>query len=86
MTHCQILRIMNMQTLEKVKNEAMTLSDIDKAVLAHAIISSIDYPGSNTLGVKYEKEIKHRVQMVHEGTATGRPVGDVFSDIKARWN
>ena len=70
-----------MQTLEKVKDEAMTLSDIDKAVLAHAIISSIDYPGNNIPGTKYEQEISRRVQMVHEGTTTGRPAGEVFSNI-----
>lgn len=72
-------------TVQTVRDEAMALSLSERASLAHDLILSLDEPSDFDLGAEQETEIARRVQMVREGTARGRPVADVFRDIKAKF-
>jgi putative addiction module component (TIGR02574 family) len=74
-----------MTTIDKVRSEVMTLSASERASLAHELILSLDDPTEYDLSPVQETEIQRRLKMVREGRAFGRPVTEVFSDIKARY-
>ena len=67
------------KTVEKVRNEAMTLSPSERASLAHDLILSLDNPADYTLSLEQEAEIQRRVHRVREGRAQGRPAEEVFA-------
>jgi putative addiction module component (TIGR02574 family) len=71
--------------VQKIREEVMALSLSERASLAHDLILSLDEPSDFDLGPAQEAEIGRRVQMVREGTATGRPAAYVFRDIKAKF-
>ena len=75
-----------MSTVDKVKKDAMALSASERASLAHELILSLDHPANYELSPAQEAEIQRRLQMVREGTATGRPAADVFADIQAKFS
>ncbi len=73
-------------TIEQVTHEALSLSEEERALLAHTLLRSLD-PATGTEGAEeaWEVEIARRVARVREGTAQGRPAEDVFRDIRARY-
>lgn len=75
-----------MITVEKVRDEVMTLSASERANLAHELILSLDDPADYDLSPTQEAEIQRRVKMVRDGDAAGRPSGEVFADIRARYS
>ena len=61
--------------------DALALSDRERAELAHKILVSLDgVPDKGS-----EDEIARRVQKIRDGTAKGRPAGEVFDDIESRY-
>ena len=70
--------------MDKVRNDALALSPSERASLAHDLILSLDDPADYLLSPEQEAEIQRRVQMVREGQAKGRPVEDVFGQIKTK--
>jgi putative addiction module component (TIGR02574 family) len=74
-----------MTTLQKVRDDVLSLSASERACLAHDLILSLDSPSDFELGEVREKEIQRRVNTVREGKATGRPASKVFKDIKAKY-
>ena len=74
-----------MTTLQKVRDDVLSLSASERACLAHDLILSLESPSDFELGEVKEKEIQHRVNMVREGKTTGRPASKVFKDIKAKY-
>jgi len=66
-----------MTTIHDVRNQAMALSASERASLAHDLILSLDDPSTLELSPEREVEIRRRLQMVREGTATGRPADEV---------
>jgi len=72
-------------TVQTVRDEALSLSISERASLAHDLILSLEEPSAFDLGPAQEAEIGHRVRMVRDGTAQGRPAADVFADIKAKF-
>lgn len=71
-------------TIEKIRDEALTLSVSERASLAHDLILSLEEPDDFALSPKQEVEIRRRVRMVRENKAAGRPAEEVFADMKAR--
>ena len=74
-----------MSNAKKIYDQAMELSASERASLAHNLILSLDAPSNLQLHPTYEAEIQRRVQMVREGSATGRPAGDIISELKAKY-
>ncbi len=74
-----------MNTAQEVRSEVMSLSASERASLAHDLILSLDDPSDYELSPAQESEIQHRLMMVREGTARGRPAAEVFADIKAKY-
>jgi putative addiction module component (TIGR02574 family) len=75
-----------MNTVKEIHDQAMALSVSERASLAHDLILSLDDPSDFELSPAYEAELQRRLQMVREGTATGRPADEVFADIKAEYS
>jgi len=64
----------------------MELSPSERASLAHALILSLDDPSEYELTPAEEFEIQRRINMIRNGSASGRPAFEVFADIKARYS
>ena len=77
---------MSMITVEKMRSEVMALSASERASLAHELILSLDDPAEYDLSPAQETEIQRRLNMVREGTASGRPAAEVFADIRAKYS
>ena len=62
---------------QAIYNEALSLSDIDRAALVHDLISSLG-------GVKAtsQEEIERRIAIIHSGEAVSRPASSVFKNIR----
>jgi putative addiction module component (TIGR02574 family) len=55
--------------LEKVRLEAMKLSDIERAQLAHDLVKSLDAPEESGVADAWDRELESRLDQVHAGTA-----------------
>ncbi|KOR33177.1 hypothetical protein TI05_02600 [Achromatium sp. WMS3] len=75
-----------MDVMEEVRVKVMALSVSERASLAHDIILSLDDPDSYSLAPTQEAEIQHRIKMIQDGTASGRPAADVFAKIRAKYS
>lgn len=74
-----------MRSIKEVRSKVMALSASERASLAHDLILSLDDPADYALSAEQEAEIQRRLDAVREGTATGRPAAEVFSDIRAKY-
>ena len=55
--------------LEKVRSEAMELSEIERAQLAHELVMSLDAPAESGIGDAWDQEIERRLDQLAAGTA-----------------
>lgn len=56
-------------TLEKVRSEALSLSETERAELAHELMMSLDAPAEDDAAEAWEREILRRLAEVDAGTA-----------------
>ena len=76
--------LIGMKMIEKIRRNALSLSVVERASLAHDLIVSLDDPSNYELSPQQEAEIKRRVRCVKEGKASGRAADQVFADIEAK--
>jgi hypothetical protein len=69
-----------MNSAQTIYNEALSLSDVDRAALAHDLISSLT---GEVLKAVSQEEIEKRIALIHSGSAISRPAKDVFQDIRS---
>jgi putative addiction module component (TIGR02574 family) len=74
-----------MSTAKEIFDKAMSLSVSERASLAHQLILSLDDSSDYELDPAYEEKIKQRVEEVRDGTAQGRPAGEVLENIKGKY-
>lgn len=55
--------------LDKVRSEAMELSEIERAQLAHELVKSLDAPAESGIGDAWDQEIERRLDQLDAGTA-----------------
>ncbi len=55
--------------LEKVRSEALTLSESERAELAHDLVASLDGPPDADAGPLWEAEVLRRLSEIDSGTA-----------------
>lgn len=55
--------------LEKVRSEALTLSESERAELAHDLVASLDGPPDADADAAWEAEILRRASEIESGTA-----------------
>jgi len=56
-------------TLEKVRSEALLLSEAERAELAHSLVSSLDGPADAHAQSAWDEEILRRLSEIDAGTA-----------------
>ena len=71
-------------TVDQLAQDALTLSDQERAELAHKLLISLDGVPDEGAEEAWDQEIAKRVQKIRAGTAKGRPADQVFRDIKSR--
>ena len=71
-------------TIEQITQEALGLSEHDRAELAHRILTSLEDSVDEGVDEAWDAEVARRVERIKAGTAKGRPAEDVFRDIRAR--
>ena len=60
---------MGSQTLEKVRTEALSLSEPERAELAQSLIASLDGPPDEGVERAWEVEVRRRLAEIESGTA-----------------
>jgi putative addiction module component (TIGR02574 family) len=71
-------------TVDQLAQDALTLSDQERAELAHKLLISLDGVPDEGAEKAWDQEIAKRIQKIRDGTAKGRPADQVFRDIKSR--
>lgn len=56
-------------TLEKVRSEALRLTESERAELAHSLVSSLDGPADTDAESAWDAEIRRRLAEIEAGTA-----------------
>ena len=56
-------------TLDKVRSEALKLSEVERAELAHSLVVSLDGPVDTDAESTWDAEILRRLREVDSGTA-----------------
>lgn len=70
--------------MRQVWTLAQSLSDVERADLAQALLASLDAESAPEPVESLDQILHRRVAEVHNGTAQGRPAEDVFADLRAR--
>ena len=60
---------METETLNKLRSEALMLSETERAELAHALVKSLDAPTDADASEAWDKEILRRIAEIDAGTA-----------------
>ncbi len=60
---------METETLNKLRSEALMLSETERAELAHALVKSLDAPTDADASEAWDKEILRRISEIDAGTA-----------------
>jgi len=71
--------------VERLAQEALALSDEERAELARKLLVSLEGPPDEGVREAWDHEIAKRVDRIREGTATGRSAEEVSRDIRARY-
>lgn len=71
-------------TLEKLRSEALRLSDADRARLAHDLVRSLDEPSDPDASEAWEQEISRRLDAIDAGTAVLIDRDELSRRLKAR--
>lgn len=54
-------------TLEQIRNQALALSESDRAELAHDLLKSLDGPADSDAANAWDAEIERRLKQIDEG-------------------
>lgn len=60
---------MGSSALEKVRTEALSLSESERAELAQSLVASLDGPADSDVGTAWDAEIMRRLADIDSGTA-----------------
>jgi putative addiction module component (TIGR02574 family) len=60
---------MGSPTLEKARSEALSLSEAERAELAHSLVASLDGPPDADAEAAWDAEIRRRLAEIDSGTA-----------------
>ena len=71
-------------TAAQLTEQALGLSESERAELAHRLLLSLEEVAEEGVEEAWEEEVAKRVEEIKKGTATGRPIEDVFREIQAR--
>ena len=72
-------------TVHQLAQDALTLSDRERAELAHKLLVSLEDVADEGVEEAWDQEIGKRVERIRDGAAKGRPADEVFRDIRSRY-
>lgn len=70
-------------TLEQAARQALTLTERERAQLAHVLIASLE--SGEDFSEEWDAEVCRRVRGIDDGSARGRPVADVVREIRMQY-
>jgi putative addiction module component (TIGR02574 family) len=73
------------ETAEKLKIELSRLSTQERAELAYFLIHSLDDEVDYDVESAWDVELMRRRQEIDEGTASGKPSGQVFTELREKY-
>jgi putative addiction module component (TIGR02574 family) len=71
-------------TMAQVTDEALRLSESERAHLAQTLLRSLEPEEEQGVEEAWNVEIARRLGEVRDGTAQGRPAEEVFRELRAR--
>ena len=71
-------------TIEQLTNDALMLSERDRACLAKTLLLSLEPTAEKGIEEAWDAEVARRLERLRQGTAQGRPAEEVFRDIRTR--
>lgn len=75
---------MNTAQLETITNEAMTLSEKERAKLAHDLVASLDGMAEISVSEAWDAEICRRINEIESGKIKSLDVSEVLERARAR--
>lgn len=72
--------------LDKLRAEALTLSDSERATLAYDLVKSLDAPADSDAASEWDNEIVRRLRAIDSGTATLIDRDELTRRFKERLN
>ena len=73
-------------TAEKLRSELASLSDSERAELAHFLIQSLDRGVDVDAETAWDSELIRRAEEIRSGRASGEPADKVFSELRAKYS
>jgi putative addiction module component (TIGR02574 family) len=73
-------------TIEQLTHDALSLSEKERAHLAHALLQSLESCAEEGVQEAWDAEVADRLERLRQGDSEGRPADEVFRDIRARHN
>jgi putative addiction module component (TIGR02574 family) len=77
---------MGSTTLEKLRSEALSLSEAERAELAHELVKSLDVPVDPNAADAWDTEILRRLAEIDAGTANLIDRNELRRRMRARMN
>lgn len=74
------------ETAERLKLELSQLSVKDRAELAYFLIHSLDEEVDYDVESAWDVELMRRMQEINEGTASGKPSNQVFTELREKYS
>ncbi len=72
-------------TAEKLRTALASLSNADRAELAHFLISSLDQGSDSDAEEAWDVELARRVAEIDSGQVAGEPADKVFSELRKKY-
>jgi len=73
-------------TAEKLRVELASLSETDRAELAHFLIQSLDRGADEDAETAWDAELARRAEEIKSGGAAGEAAEKVFSELRAKYS
>jgi len=71
---------------EKLRSDLASLSDTERAELAHFLIESLDQGIDDEAETAWVSELARRAEEIRSGRASGEPAEKVFSELRAKYS
>ena len=72
-------------TAEQLRTKLASLSQTDRAELAHFLIGSLHQGSDPDADEAWDAELAQRVAEIESGRASGEPIGKVFSELRQKY-
>lgn len=72
------------EAVEQLKSQVSSLSAPERAELAYFLLSSLE-PEEDGVQEAWRAEVARRVAKIRDGSAVGRPAGEVLAELRERY-